>query len=208
MKNPIRILIADSNAFFREGVRAVLDGPGDMEVVAQASNAMETVSAFQHFHPDVTILDLRMPEMECLNAMKAIRTESASAKIIIFTAYDSEEDIIRGMRAGASGYLLKDTPPEDLLQIIRQVHSGTIKIAADILHKVTHHSNSEELSECERIVLENLAHGKSNSQIAGHLTLSESTIKFHINNILLKLDVSNRTEAVVTGLKRGLIRLD
>jgi two-component system NarL family response regulator len=203
----IRVLIADSNAIFRQGLQAILAGEADMQVVGQAGNAREAVAAYAQLHPDVTILDLRMPEMECLNAIRAIRTENPKARIVILTAYDGAEDIVRGLRAGASGYLLKEASPAEVIETIRAVHAGKKRVDPDIASKLAEYASADDLSESERKVLNAMAEGKSNPQIAEALTLSESTIKFHVNNILLKLDVSNRTEAVVTGLKRGLVRL-
>ncbi len=203
----IRVLIADSNAIFRQGLQAILAGEADIQVVGQAGNARETVAAYTEHRPDVTILDLRMPEMECLNAIQAIRSENPHARIIILTAYEGTEDIVRGLRAGASGYLLKEASPEEVIETIRAVHAGKKRVAPDIASKLAEHAVADDLSESERRVLESMAEGKSNAQIADALTLSESTIKFHVNNILLKLDVANRTEAVVVGLKRGLVRL-
>lgn len=203
----IRVLIADSNAIFRQGLHAIVEGEADMQVVGQAGDAREAVAAYAQFRPDVTILDLRMPEMECLNAIKAIRTENPRARIVILTAYDGAEDIVRGLRAGASGYLLKEASPQEVIETIRAVHSGKKRVDPDIASKLAEHAVSDDLSEGERKVLSFMSEGKSNPQIAEALALSESTIKFHVNNILLKLDAANRTEAVVTGLKRGLIRL-
>lgn len=203
----IRVLIADSNAIFRQGLKAVLEGEADIQVVAQASNARETVAAYQQHRPDIAILDLRMPEMECLNAIKAIRTENPKARILILTSYDGVEDIVRALRAGAAGYLLKEASPQDLIETVRAVHAGKKRLDPDLASKIAEHTLTDDLSESEQRVLEQMAEGKSNSQIAEALILSESTIKFHVNNILLKLDSANRTEAVLTGLKRGLVRL-
>jgi two-component system NarL family response regulator len=203
----IRVLIADSNVIFRQGLQAILAAEADMTVVGQAGNARETVAAYQELRPDVTILDLRMPEMECLNAIRAIRSEDAKARIVILTAYDGMEDIVRGLRAGASGYLLKESSPQEVVETIRAVHAGKKRVDPEVAAKLAEHATADDLSESERRVLHEMAEGKSNPQIADALTLSESTIKFHVNNILLKLDVANRTEAVVAGLKRGLVRL-
>ncbi|MCW3054911.1 MAG: DNA-binding response regulator [Chthonomonadales bacterium] len=203
----IRVLIADSNAIFRQGLQAILAGEADMQVVGQAGNARETVAAYGELRPDITILDLRLPEMECLNAIKAIRSENPKAKIVILTAYEGVEDIVRGLRAGASGYLLKESSPQEVVETIRAVQGGKKRVDPEIAAKLAEYAVADDLSEGERKVLGLMAEGKSNPQIAEALTLSESTIKFHVNNILLKLDVANRTEAVVAGLKRGLVRL-
>lgn len=203
----IRVLIAESNAIFRQGLQAILAGEAEMQVVGQAGNARETVTAYQELRPDVTIMDLRMPEMECLNAIKAIRSENPQARIVILTAYEGAEDIVRGLRAGASGYLRKEASPEEVIATIRAVAAGKKRVDPEIAATLAEHAVAEELSEGERRVLGGMAEGKSNQEIAEALTLAESTVKFHVNNILLKLDAANRTEAVVNGLKRGLVRL-
>ena len=205
--NPIRVLIGDSNAIYRAGLQTILKAEPGIEVVGEIGTARETLAAYEQHRPDVTIVDLRMPEMECLNAIKSIRTADPQARIIILTAFDGGADIMRGLRAGASGYLLKDASPQEVIATIRTVHAGKKAIDPLVAVKIAEHALNDDLSESERVVLEQMAQGKSNPQIAEALTLSESTIKFHINNILLKLDAANRTEAVITGLKRGLVRL-
>jgi len=205
--NVIRVLIADSNAIFRQGLQAILAGEADMQVAGQAGDARETVAAYGELRPDITILDLRLPEMECLNAIKAIRSENPQAKIVILTAYEGVEDIVRGLRAGASGYLLKEASPQEVIETIRAVQGGKKRVDPEIAAKLAEYTVADDLSEGERKVLGLMAEGKSNPQIAEALIVSESTVKFHVNNILLKLDAANRTEAVVEGLKRGLVRL-
>lgn len=204
----IKVLIAESNAIFRQGLQAILAGEAGIEVVGQAGNARETVAAYQELRPDVTIMDLRMPEMECLNAIRAIRTENPQARIVILTAYEGAEDIVRGLRAGASGYLRKEAAPEEVIATIRAVAAGKKRVDPEIAAKLADYAVADELSEGERRVLSGMAEGKSNQEIAETLTLAESTVKFYVNNILLKLDAANRTEAVVNGLKRGLVRLN
>jgi len=145
--------------------------------------------------------------MECLNAIRAIRADNPQARIVILTAYDGEEDIVQGLRAGASGYLLKEASPEEVIETVRAVHAGKKRVDREVAAKLAERPLGDELSESERSVLRQMAEGKSNAQIAEALTLSESTVKFHVNSILLKLDVANRTEAVVTALKRGLVRI-
>ncbi len=206
-RNFIRISIADGNAIFRQGLQVVLDQQSDMKVVASVATASEVVAAFATLHPDVTILDLRMPETECLNAIRAIRAANPQARIVILTNYDGDEDIVRGLRAGASGYLLKDATPAEVVETVHAVHAGKKRVDREIAAKLAERSSSDELSPSELAILREMAEGKSNPQIAAALTLSEGTVKFHVNNILLKLDVSNRTEAVVTAVKRGLVRI-
>lgn len=203
----IRVVIADSNAILREGVRAILEKEPALHIVAEAATARDAITAYQAHRPDVTILDLRMPEMECLNAIKAIRTDNPQAHILILTAYDGEEDIYRALRAGASGYILKDASPQELIEAIHAVYAGRKHIGPQVAAKLAERAANDDLSESERNILRELAQGKSNQQIAETLMVSEGTVKFHLNNILLKLDASNRTEAVVIALKRGLVRL-
>jgi two-component system NarL family response regulator len=204
---PIRVLVADSNAIFRQGVRAILEAEPDIQVVAQTGDARAAVAAYAQHRPDVTLLDLAMPETECVNAIKAIRSTDANARIVILTAYDGIDDVLRGLRAGASGYLLKESSPEEVVETVRAVHAGKKRFAPDVAASIAEHALADALTESERAVLEQMAQGRSNSQIAGALTLSESTVKFHVNNILFKLGAANRTEAVLMALKRGLVRL-
>lgn len=205
---PIRLVIADSSPIFREGLRSVLESSSLMQVVAQAAHAREAVAANAQHQPDVLVLDLGIPEMDCLDAIKTIRTQNPQARILILTAYDGSEDIVRGLRAGASGYLLKDAAPQELIDAIRAVHAGKKYFAPEVAAKLAEHALNNPLSDSERLVLEQMAQGKSNPLIAEALVIAESTVKFHVNNILLKLDAANRTEAVLIGLKRGLVRLN
>jgi two-component system, NarL family, response regulator len=188
-------------------LQTILNAAPEMQVVAQADNARDAIAAYDAHRPDITILDLRLPETECIDAIRTIRDANPQARIIILTSYDGEEDAVRGLRAGAVGYLLKDSDPQNVLETVRAVHAGKKRIDADIAAKLAERVIFESLSDSELGVLREMAEGKSNPQIAETLSVSESTVKFHINNILLKLNAANRTEAVVLGLKRGLIHL-
>lgn len=203
----IRILISDDHPFMREGLAAVIEYKLDMTVVGQACNGHEAVALFRQHQPDVTLMDLRMPEMAGVEAIVAIRAEFSNARIIILTTYDGDEDIYRGLRAGAKGYVLKDAEPDELLSAIRAVHSGQQYIPPAIGAKLAERMGSPELSDRELEVLRLMATGKSNIEISIALSIAEGTVKFHVKNILSKLAVSDRTQAMIVALKRGIITL-
>lgn len=179
----------------------------DMRVVAEARHGREAVELWLQHRPDVTLLDLRMPDLDGVSALEEIRSAEASARVIVLTTYDTDEDIYRGMRAGAKAYLLKDARREDLLDCIRRVHAGETLVPAAIAAKLAEHLGAQELSCREAEVLRLMAGGKSNKEIGGGLFISETTVKSHVKNIFAKLNVFSRTEAIATASRRGLIRL-
>ena len=204
---PIRLLIADDHPVVRDGLAAVLNTKADLEVIAQASNGQEALEQFRLHQPDVVIMDLQMPEMSGVEAIAAIRVEFPDACLIMLTIYDGEEDIYQGFRAGAKAYLLKDTPCEEIAEVIREAFQGERYISNQIGKRLATRMELPSLSTRECQVLKLMSTGKRNKAIAEAMGVTESTVKFHVNNILTKLGASARTHAVVTALKRGLIKL-
>jgi two-component system, NarL family, response regulator len=205
--SPIRVLISDDHPFMREGLAAVLSYKPDMTVVGQACNGHEAIALFSQHQPDVTLMDLRMPELSGVEAIAAICAEFTAARIIVLTTYDGDEDIYRGLRAGAKGYVLKDAEPDELLTAIRVVHNGQQYIPPAVGAKLAERMGSPELSDRELDVLRLMATGKSNLEISSVLSIAEGTVKFHVKNILSKLGVGDRTQAMIVALKRGIITL-
>jgi two-component system NarL family response regulator len=203
----IRVLIGDDHAVVREGLAAMIGRQEDMTVVAEAANGIEAVAAWIEHCPDVTLLDLRMPLLDGVGAIQAIRTKDNSARIIVLTTFDTDNDISRSVKAGAKAYLLKDTQREELLGCIRQVHGGETCIAPGLVAKLADSLGTTELTARELSVLALLAKGKSNKEIGLSLYISETTVKSHLRNIFPKLNVISRTEAISEASRRGLLRL-
>jgi two-component system, NarL family, response regulator len=201
----IRISIADDHPFMREGLAAVLNYRSDMTVVGQACNGYEAVESFRQHQPDVTLMDLRMPEMSGVEAIATICAEFADPRIVVLTTYDRDEDIYRGLQAGAKGYILKDAEPDELVTAIKTVHSGKSYIPPVVGAKLLERMEHPELSDRELEVLRLMATGKSNLEISAALSIAEGTVKFHVKNIFSKLAVSDRTQAMIVALKRGII---
>jgi len=204
----IRVLIADDHGVVREGLASMINrNRADMIVVGEASNGREALALWKQEQPDVTLLDLRMPEMDGVDVIKEIRATEKSARIIVLTTFDGDEDIYRAIRAGAKGYLLKDITREALMDSIRRVHAGETCVPLHLIAKLTDRVSGETLSERELEVLRLMAKGKSNKEIASALFISEGTVKSHGKSIFAKMNVSSRTEAVTEATRRGFLRL-
>lgn len=203
----IRILIADDHPIVSQGLVAILNDQPDMKVVAEATNGKEAIEQFRLHQPDVTLLDLRMPQVGGVEAIATIRSEFPNAAIIMFSIYETDEDIYQGLRAGAKAYLLKDTPCPEILEVIRAVNDGQRYVPAGIGTKLAARMERPNLSDREFEVLKLMAQGKNNKAISSELGITENTVKFHVTNVLLKLGASDRTHAVVNALQQGLIKL-
>jgi DNA-binding NarL/FixJ family response regulator len=207
-KPRISVLIADDHGIVREGLVSVIRrNKADMNVVGEASNGREAVDLWKEHRPDVTLLDLRMPELDGVEAIKEIRAQDENARIIVLTTFDGDEDIYRAIQAGAKGYLLKDVPREALMDCIRRVHAGETSVPVHLVAKLADRVSGETLSKREIEVLKLMAKGKSNKEIASALFISEGTVKSHGKAIFAKMNVVSRTEAVASATRRGLIRL-
>ena len=205
--DPIRLLIADDHVTVLEGLSAIIGRQPDMQVVAEAADGRQAVDLWREHRPDVTLLDLRMPTLDGVGAIEAIRREDASARVIVLTTYDTDTEILRAIKAGAKAYLLKDARREELLDCIRRVNRGETCIPAALVQKLTTGLSSESLTGRELNVLELLARGKSNKEIGANLYISETTVKSHLRSIFRKLNVLSRTEAITVASRRGLVRL-
>jgi DNA-binding NarL/FixJ family response regulator len=201
----IRILSVDDHQLLREGIAAVLEGQSDMTLVGQASNGREAIESFRQHRPDVTLMDLRMPDMSGIEAITAIRSDFPMARIIVLTTYAGDVQAAGALRAGASGYLLKNLVRKELLETIRAVHAGKRRVPPEIATDIAEHVADDALTEREVEVLRRVAAGKSNKMIAAELDISEGTVKTHMKSILPKLDASDRTHAVMIALKRGIL---
>jgi len=203
----IRVMVADDHPVVREGLAALIGRQPDMSVVGEAANGQEAIELFRQQRPDVALMDLRMPQVDGIGAIQAIHTEFPNAHILVLTTYEGDEDIYRGLRAGAQGYLLKDTPREALLEAIRAASSGQTRLPAEMATKLAERLRSPEMTARELEVLQLIAAGHSNQEIAKALFIAESTVKAHVNSILSKLGVNDRTQAVMKAVKRGIIHL-
>ena len=205
--NAIRVLAVDDHSIVRYGIARLVGTQTDMELVAEASDGAEAVEQFRKYHPDITLMDLQMPKMSGIDAISAIRAESPEARIIVLTTYAGDVQVMRALKAGAQGYLLKGLLRKELLETIRAVHGGQKRLSAEIAATVAEHALDSTLTPREISVLKLIAGGNANKEIAGQLHLTEESVKGYVKNILLKLGANDRTHAVTIGLKRGIIDL-
>lgn len=203
----IRILTADDHALLREGVALLIGGEPDMELVAQASTGREAIEQFRRHRPDITLMDLQMPDISGIEAIIAIRSEFPDARIIVLTTYSGDVQVVRALKAGARGYLLKGDVHSDLVENIRAVHAGQKRVPAELATDLAMHAADDQLTARELEVLTLIAKGNANKEIAAQLSIREDTVKSHVTNILEKLGANDRTHAVTIGLKRGMIDL-
>jgi DNA-binding NarL/FixJ family response regulator len=204
---PIRILIVDDHALLRGGIAALIATQSDMKLVAEASTGREAVQLFRVHRPDVTLMDVQMPEVDGIDAIMAIRSEFPNARVIVLTTYTGDVQAMRALKAGAQAYLLKSLLQKELLDAIRDVHAGRKRIGQEVAAQLANHAVDDALTAREVEVLQLIAAGNANKIIADRLSLSEDTIKGHVKNILSKLDANDRTHAVTIGLTRGIISL-
>lgn len=203
----IRIVCVDDHRVVREGIAAVLGRQSDMDVVAAGATGLQAVELYRAHQPDVVVMDLQMPVMGGLEAIEAIRAEWPGARIVVLTMYHGDEDIYRAVEAGAATYLLKEAILDDLARVVREVHNGSSRLPADVQRILANRSTDEALTSRELEVLELIAQGLSNKDIASALGIAQETAKVHVKNILRKLSVTDRTAAVTTALKRGILHV-
>lgn len=206
MDAPIRVLLVDDHTIMREGLAAVLRSTGNIEVVGEAGDGNTALKLFRELSPDVSIIDLRMLPMDGVEITQTIRQINPNARVILLTTYDTDEEVFRGLRAGAASYLLKDVDSGRLIDTIRVVHAGRKSISPEIAAKLAEHVASDMLTPRQQEVLMCLAQGKSNIEIANTLFISEGTVKAHVKAILQKLDARDRTQAITIAIKRGMVR--
>ena len=205
--SPIRILAVDDHPLVRDGIAGLVGIQTDMTLVAQAANGRDAIQQFRTHRPDVTLMDLQMPEMNGLDALIAIRTEFPDARVIVLTTYEGDVHILRALKAGAQGYLLKNTLHSELLQTIRAVHGGKRGLSSEVSFQIAQHMTDQTLTPAEVVVLHLIAAGNANKQIADRLGVTEDTVKGRVKSILAKLDANDRTHAAIIGVKRGIIEL-
>jgi len=203
----IRVFCVDDHPLMQEGIANVISSQPDMVLVAAVSNGTQAIQKFREHTPDVTLMDLRLPDMSGIDAMIAIRSEFPEARVIILSTYSGDVEIGRALEAGARSYLLKDVPPKEIVEVIRQVHAGKKKLCAGIAAHLAEHFSDEKLTDREAEVLQQIAGGNRNRDIADKLFITEETVKKHITHIMEKLGAADRTQAVAIGVRRGIIHL-
>lgn len=203
----IRVLSVDDHSLLREGIAKLIGNQSDMELVAEASNGREAIKMFRQHRPDVTLMDLQMPEMGGIDAISAIRAEFPEARIVVLTTYAGDVQVVRALKAGAQAYLLKGPLRKELIETIRAVHAGQKRMSQEVASEIAQHAMEEYLTAREIDVLRLIAGGNANKEIAARLSISEETVKGYVKNILTKLRANDRTHAVTIGLKRGIIDL-
>ena len=203
----IRILSVEDHPLLREGIAAMINTQSDMLLVGAPANGAEAIEAFRALRPDVTLMDLRLPDLNGIEVMIAIRAEFPQARTIVLTTYEGDVDVQRALRAGAHGYLLKSVPPQQMVDTIRRVHAGHKCISPEIAAGLAEHMSDEDLSGREVDVLRHVATGNRNRDIAETLFIAEETVKVHLKHILRKLGANDRTQAVAIGVRRGIIQL-
>jgi len=203
----IRVFSVDDHALLREGIAAIITSEPDMILVAQAATGREAIRMFAQHRPDITLMDLRLPDMSGIDAIIAIRAEASDARIIVLTTFEGDVEMQRALEAGARGYLLKSMPPKDMVAAIRQVHAGRKSIPAEVATQLAEHLADETLTPREVDVLSRVAGGNRNRDIADQLSISEETVKVHMKHIMDKLGASDRTQAVAIAIRRGIIQL-
>jgi DNA-binding NarL/FixJ family response regulator len=203
----IRILIVDDHAMLREGITALLSSETDIEIVGEAADGIEAVERYDRLHPDIMLLDMQMPRQDGEATIRIVRERHPKARIVVLTTYDGDVQASRALKAGASGYLLKSSLRHELLDTIREVHAGRRRVLPEIAQEIALHTGEEPLSDRELEVLRCVASGSANKQVARTLSITEDTVKTHLRNIFFKLNVKDRTEAVVQAARRRIIEL-
>lgn len=207
MSERIRVLVVEDHQIVRQGLVSLLSSVDELEVVGSVGDGAEAVTQFRALQPDVTLMDLQLPKLSGVEAIRQIRQECPEARVVVLTTYDGDEDIFRALQAGARGYLLKGMPFEELLKTIQAVHAGRSRITSPVAEKLAERVSGQQLTARELSVLERIVAGRANKEIAMDLFISEATVKTHINSLLSKLGVSDRTQAATIALQRGFVHL-